>query len=59
MSQVLLELFDLTSRHEVALQPGYACVFLALVVVEGLGRSLDPDLDLLRCAAPFIRAAVS
>jgi predicted unusual protein kinase regulating ubiquinone biosynthesis (AarF/ABC1/UbiB family) len=34
-------------------------VLLAIGVVEGLGRRLDPDVDILKKAAPYIlKAAV-
>lgn len=32
----------------------YATVIVAMGVVEGIGRQLDPDIDLLKAAAPFV-----
>uniref|UniRef100_A0A1I7VUF9 Atypical/ABC1/ABC1-C protein kinase n=1 Tax=Loa loa TaxID=7209 RepID=A0A1I7VUF9_LOALO len=54
ISEMLNELFSIVSRHEVALDPSFTTVVLAVIVLEGLGRSLDPDLDLFHCARPFL-----
>ncbi|KAM3722640.1 putative aarF domain-containing protein kinase [Dirofilaria immitis] len=54
ISELLNELFSIVSRHQVALDPLFATVVLAVIVLEGLGRSLDPDLDLFHCARPFL-----
>uniref|UniRef100_A0AAF5PN57 ABC1 domain-containing protein n=1 Tax=Wuchereria bancrofti TaxID=6293 RepID=A0AAF5PN57_WUCBA len=54
ISEMLNELFSIVSRHEVALDPTFTTVILAVIVLEGLGRSLDPDLDLFHCARPFL-----
>lgn len=32
----------------------YAMVLVAMGVVEGIGRQLDPDVDILRQAAPYV-----
>ena len=36
------------------MEPNFTTVTLALMVLEGLGRSLDPHLDVLAVARPFI-----
>ncbi|VDK77108.1 unnamed protein product [Litomosoides sigmodontis] len=54
ISEMLNELFSIVSRHHVALDPSFTTVVLAVIVLEGLGRSLDPDLDLFHCARPFL-----
>ncbi|KAH8073465.1 kinase [Aureococcus anophagefferens] len=44
----------------VRLEAKFATTVVAITIVEGIGRNLDPDLDLLREAAPFLlsRAAL-
>lgn len=44
-------------RMQVLLEAKFASVVTAIAVMEGLGRSLDPDLDILREAAPIILQA--
>ena len=36
------------------LESNFASVMLAVMVLEGLGRSLDPHLDILAAATPFL-----
>uniref|UniRef100_A0A0R3RZ77 Flavodoxin-like domain-containing protein n=1 Tax=Elaeophora elaphi TaxID=1147741 RepID=A0A0R3RZ77_9BILA len=59
ISEMLNELFLIVSRHQVALDPSFTTVVLAVIVLEGLGRSLDPDLDLFHCARPKVMSAHS
>ena len=40
--------------HKVKLDPAFSTLILSLGVLDGLGRQLDPDLDLLRAAMAFI-----
>lgn len=44
-------------RHEVKLESRFVSVIIAIGVLEGLGRRLDPDVDILRKATPFILKA--
>ena len=44
-------------RHNVKLESKFVSVVLAIGVVEGLGRRLDPDVDILRKAAPYVLRA--
>ncbi len=36
------------------IEPQYTCVMVAMMVIEGLGRSLDPSLDILAAAKPVL-----
>lgn len=52
--QVLLQLFAASRRFHVQIQPQLVLLQKTLLNVEGLGRELDPDLDLWRTAKPFL-----
>jgi len=52
--QVLLRLFDASRRFNVQIQPQLVLLQKTLLNVEGLGRQLDPELDLWRTAKPFL-----
>ncbi len=54
VSALLTDVFGVLRRHRVKLEANYASVILAIMVLEGLGRTLDPDLDLIRKAAPYL-----
>jgi predicted unusual protein kinase regulating ubiquinone biosynthesis (AarF/ABC1/UbiB family) len=51
---ILSEVFSTTREHGVPVEPAFTNLVTAIVVVEGLGRQLHPELDLFRCAAPFM-----
>lgn len=57
-SQVLTKTMDILRRHRVKIDPVYTVVNLAMVVAEGLGKQLDPTLDLLTIALPHLTEAV-
>lgn len=42
-------------RHRIKMPPAYTMVFKALMTVEGIGKTLAPDLNLLEEAQPFAR----
>ncbi len=54
LGQVLLRLFQTSRRFNVEIQPQLVLLQKTLLNVEGLGRQLDPDLDLWRTAKPFL-----
>jgi predicted unusual protein kinase regulating ubiquinone biosynthesis (AarF/ABC1/UbiB family) len=45
--------------HRVLLEARFAGTVAAVAVLEGLGRSLDPDLDILQAAAPVVLKAAA
>ena len=53
-SQVLLRLFETSRRFNVAVQPQLVLLQKTLFNIEGLGRQLDPDLDIWKTARPFL-----
>jgi len=53
-AQVLLRLFEASRRFNVQVQPQLVLLQKTLLNIEGLGRQLDPDLDLWKTAKPFL-----
>ncbi len=51
---VLLRLFQASRRFNVEIQPQLVLLQKTLLNIEGLGRQLDPDLDLWVTAKPFL-----
>ena len=51
---VLMRLFQTSRRFHVEIQPQLVLLQKTLLNVEGLGRQLDPDLDLWHSAKPFL-----
>jgi ubiquinone biosynthesis protein len=54
LGQVLLRLFQTSRRFNVEIQPQLVLLQKTLLNVEGLGRELDPDLDLWKTAKPYL-----
>ena len=54
LGQVLLRLFQTSRRFNVEIQPQLVLLQKTLLNVEGLGRQLDPELDLWATAKPFL-----
>ncbi len=54
LGQILLRLFQTSRRFNVEVQPQLVLLQKTLLNVEGLGRQLDPDLDLWATAQPFL-----
>ena len=52
--KTLLRLFQTARRFEVEVQPELVLLQKTLLNIEGLGRQLDPDLDLWTTAKPFL-----
>ncbi len=51
---VLMRLFQTSRRFHVEIQPQLVLLQKTLLNIEGLGRELDPDLDLWNSAKPFL-----
>ncbi len=52
--QVLLRLFQTARRFEMEIQPQLVLLQKTLLNIEGLGRELNPNLDLWKTAKPFL-----
>ncbi len=54
LGMVLMRLFQTSRRFQVEIQPQLVLLQKTLLNIEGLGRDLDPDLDLWHTAKPFL-----
>jgi ubiquinone biosynthesis protein len=52
--KLLLRLFQTSRRFNVEIQPQLVMLQKTLLNIEGLGRELDPDLDLWKTAKPYL-----
>jgi ubiquinone biosynthesis protein len=57
--KVLLRLFQTSRRFNIEIQPQLVLLQKTLLNIEGLGRELDPDLDLWSTAKPFLERWMS
>ena len=52
--KLLLRLFQTSRRFNIEVQPQLVLLQKTLLNIEGLGRELDPDLDLWQTAKPYL-----
>jgi ubiquinone biosynthesis protein len=57
--KLLIRLFEVSRRFNAHVQPQLVLLQKTLLQVEGLGRQLDPDLDLRRAAQPILERWMS
>jgi ubiquinone biosynthesis protein len=55
IGKLLQDLIELTIRFRLRISPEIFLMIKALSAVEGVGRTLDPEFDLIAHAAPFIK----
>ncbi|MEJ2057553.1 MAG: AarF/ABC1/UbiB kinase family protein [Desulfofustis sp.] len=53
--QILQDMLDLVSDHKIFFKPNFYLMMKAITTVEGVGRVLDPDLELIKLAEPFMK----
>ena len=53
--KILQDLLELVSRHRIFFKPNFYLMMKAITTVEGVGRVLDPDLELIKLAQPFMK----
>ena len=54
LGMVLMRLFQMSRRFQVDIQPQLVLLQKTLLNIEGLGRQLDPELELWSTAKPFL-----
>jgi ubiquinone biosynthesis protein len=55
LGKMLHHLLQIATRHRLSVSPDLFLMIKALSTVEGLGLTLDPDLDVIEQATPFIK----
>ena len=53
VSEVAFDMMGILRRHRVRVNPTFTMCNIAIAVTEGIGKQLDPELDLLQEALPF------
>ena len=56
VGRVLLDMLAILRRHRVRVNPSFTIVNIAIAVTEGIGKQLDPELDLMQEALPYFLA---
>ncbi len=59
VSRVAFDMMGILRRHRVRVNPTFTMCNIAIAVTEGIGKQLDPTLDLLQEALPFFSALMA
>jgi ubiquinone biosynthesis protein len=52
-------MMNVLRRHRVQVDPTFTVVHIALLVAEGLGKQLDPQIDMVGLAVPYLMQAMT
>ncbi|KAL3468763.1 hypothetical protein BJX99DRAFT_265838 [Aspergillus californicus] len=55
IGDVLSEVLSMVRLHHVRLEGDFVNVVISILLLEGIGRSMDPNLDLFKSALPILR----
>ena len=58
VSLVIGKVMDAVRRHRIQLESAFTTVNVSIMVLEGVGRQLDPSLDLIHETSPHLFAAI-
>ena len=53
VSLVFMDMMNILRKYRVRANPTFTLVNIAIAVTEGIGKQLDPDVDLMATALPF------
>lgn len=57
VGDILAKVFTMVRTHHIKIEGDFANVGISIMLLEGIGRRLDPDIDLLQEALPILREA--
>ncbi|MEZ4220220.1 MAG: AarF/UbiB family protein [Polyangiaceae bacterium] len=58
ISAAVSGMMNVLRKHHVQIDPAFTVVNIALLVAEGLGKQLDPEIDLVPLAQPYLAMAM-
>lgn len=59
VAAILSRILALVRKHRIKIESAFTAVNVGIMVLEGVGRQLDPTLDLVREATPFLFTAMA
>lgn len=58
VGRMLVEFIDIVTTFHIKLQPDLMLLAKSLVIIEGMGRELDPEFDMVEHLRPFMEQAI-
>ncbi|KAH9441854.1 hypothetical protein Pst134EA_032189 [Puccinia striiformis f. sp. tritici] len=56
VGDVLIDVLNAVQKHHVKMEPDFINTILSILILEGIGRQLNPNLDLFQNALPILRS---
>jgi ubiquinone biosynthesis protein len=57
VGRLLPEFIEIVTLYDIHIQPDLMLLIKALIIIEGMGRNLDPDFDMIEHMRPFFEKA--
>merc|ERR1712039_1094502 len=54
IGEMLVQMLQLAYNHRVKLETSFVTVVTSIVVLEGVGRQLDPSIDVIKSSTPWL-----
>lgn len=58
MAQLINEMFMLLAKHKITIPSKFTLLLKSIITIEGVGRELDPDFDVVEVAKPFVKKII-
>jgi predicted unusual protein kinase regulating ubiquinone biosynthesis (AarF/ABC1/UbiB family) len=52
---ILRTVLDLGKKYHIKIESNFTTLALGTIIIEGMGRQLDPDFDFVNAARPFLQ----
>jgi predicted unusual protein kinase regulating ubiquinone biosynthesis (AarF/ABC1/UbiB family) len=52
---VLRNVLDLGKKYHIKMESNFTTIALGTIIIEGMGRQLDPDFDFVNAARPYLK----
>lgn len=52
---ILRNVLDLSKKYHVKMESSFTTIALGTIIIEGIGRQLDPDFDFVNAAKPYLQ----
>lgn len=52
---ILRHVLDLGKKYQIKIESNFTTLALGTIIIEGIGRQLDPDFDFVNAAKPYLQ----
>jgi len=56
IGKTLRDILEIVRKHHIVIESNFTAMMVAIVIIEGLGKNLDPNVNLVTAAVPYLIA---